>query len=158
MKIKTRKINTDVISIKELKEAANYYADVLLTPQQKEKLTITITSEHMQNKATLEWMDKPVRPLEYKIVLNSDYKKKQTLISLAHEMVHARQYIRGELKDCTTKSNCKWRKKEIDEENTYYYFLPFEIEAHGLEFGLYNLYMNKDSELGRDARYKGMFH
>jgi hypothetical protein len=52
--------------------------------------------------------------------------------TLAHEMVHVKQYAYGELDDCLS----VWRGDFIDSDNLDYWIHPWEIEAHGRELGL----------------------
>ena len=58
------------------------------------------------------------------------------LETLAHEMVHVKQYARRELKprvDC-------WMGKTYNPKKVSYWDLPWEIEAHGRETGLFVRY------------------
>ena len=52
--------------------------------------------------------------------------------TLAHEMVHIKQYAYGELDDCLS----VWRGEYVDSDNLDYWIHPWEIEAHGRELGL----------------------
>lgn len=143
MKIVTKNINTNNIDIKELKNAANYFADKLLTKRQKRNIKVNLSMKNIYDKGYIEWVDKPVFPREFNIVLNNKYKKKQTLITLAHEMVHLKQYVIGELKDATLRSDVKWKREEINEDKMHYFDLPYEIEAYGREYGLFKRYMER---------------
>ena len=60
------------------------------------------------------------------------------MLTVAHEMVHVKQFARGELKDIMkAHSLCKWQGREFDTEDLNYWDYPWEIEAHGREKGLY---------------------
>ena len=76
------------------------------------------------------------RKREFTITVRPDLSKKQILLAMAHEMVHVKQYARGELKDYLRTNRCKWKGEFID-ESVWYWDLPWEIEAHGREKGLY---------------------
>jgi hypothetical protein len=52
--------------------------------------------------------------------------------TLAHEMVHVKQYVDGELNDTMT----TWRGKKVNADNIEYWSQPWEIEALGKECGL----------------------
>ena len=52
--------------------------------------------------------------------------------TLAHEMVHIKQYVNGELNDSLT----NWRGKKVNSDNIEYWSQPWEIEALGKEAGL----------------------
>ena len=59
----------------------------------------------------------------------------ELLRTLAHEMVHVKQYIMGEL--TFKKGQMCWKKQKVDfKSGEDYYFSPHEVEAYGLEKGL----------------------
>ena len=58
------------------------------------------------------------------------------LETIAHEMVHVKQYARGEL----SADKHVWMGKTYDPEEINYWDLPWEIEAHGREIGLFVRY------------------
>lgn len=66
------------------------------------------------------------------------------LSTLAHEMVHLKQYSLGELKDSGS-DVVKWRGKKfkLSDQSKGYFFSPWEIEAYGMEYGLMALYNEK---------------
>jgi hypothetical protein len=108
-----------------------------MLPRLFKKLKITIVMGKIKEKAYMEWIDAPVKPIEFRITLNSKFKKRQTLISLAHEMAHVKQYAKGELTDETTRSPVKWNRVPVPEDKIDYWDLPYEIDARGREEGLY---------------------
>jgi hypothetical protein len=55
------------------------------------------------------------------------------LETVAHEMVHVKQYARRELHP----SKDEWCGKTYNPEKVSYWDLPWEIEAHGREVGLF---------------------
>lgn len=64
---------------------------------------------------------------------------------LAHEMVHVKQYALNELKDVGN-LNASWHGKVYegcDVNSDEYFFLPWEVEAFGMQVGLYQLYLRK---------------
>lgn len=58
------------------------------------------------------------------------------LETVAHEMVHVKQYARGEL----SADKHVWMGKTYNPEEINYWDLPWEIEAHGREIGLFVRY------------------
>lgn len=70
---------------------------------------------------------------EFLIELHSGIGARSILETLAHEMVHVRQFVYGE----TNESLNKWKGEKIDHNATDYYSFPWEIEAHGVEVGLF---------------------
>lgn len=69
------------------------------------------------------------------------------LAVLAHEMVHVKQYATGELVD--RGKHCLWKGKKFDEfeaNSAEYFFSPWEVEAFGMQVGLYRLYCRSVEE------------
>ena len=59
----------------------------------------------------------------------------RVLKTLAHELVHVKQYIRGELS--WRDAGLLWKGVNHNPKNLlHYYELPYEVEAHGREYGL----------------------
>ena len=85
------------------------------------------------------WEDNTcTRPREFTIRINSSQSLQEMLSTIAHEMVHVKQYARGELKDFSRTTNvCKWKGTTMEWEKIHYYDQPWEIEAHGRERGLF---------------------
>lgn len=61
------------------------------------------------------------------------------VVNLAHEMVHVKQFARGELYESTRMSKQRWMGEWLDKEPDYW-DQPWEIEAHGRECGLFIRY------------------
>lgn len=73
------------------------------------------------------------------IALNPKRRHHDHLLTLAHEMVHARQYLSGDLKTLDVDKNiCLWKGKKIKETDESYWNVPWEKEAQDLEYKLYN--------------------
>lgn len=69
---------------------------------------------------------------EFEIEVQRDMPLRKLLTTVAHEMVHVKQYARKELIDDTI-----WQGKTVNPKRTDYWELPWEIEAHGRETGLF---------------------
>ena len=120
------------------------YCIKMLMPRLKDKLSINITLiPRLKEKESLSgdciWEDdRCVRPREFTIRVDSTQSLQSMLETVCHEMVHVKQYARGELKDLARSSKCcKWKGKKVNFESTHYYDHPWEIEAHGRERGLF---------------------
>lgn len=83
--------------------------------------------------------DDNYRPRYFDIEIDADLSQKVTLEALAHELVHVKQYARGELRESYVASRTKvfWKGNRVDADSIDYWELPWEIEAHGRERGLY---------------------
>ena len=80
------------------------------------------------------------RPREFNIEVNRNQKLRQMLETIAHEMVHVKQFARGELYESTNKKAHRWqgiwmsnRSKNVKD----YWDNPWEIEAFGRQLGLF---------------------
>src|SRR5210317_106373 len=69
---------------------------------------------------------------EFEIEVQRDLPLRKLLTTVAHEMVHVKQYARKELIDDTI-----WQGKTVNPKRTDYWELPWEIESHGRETGLF---------------------
>jgi len=78
----------------------------------------------------------------FEIEVDRSMRLRRLLETVAHEMVHVKQYARNELDDRCS----KWQGKLIDPK-TDYWDRPWEIEAHGREVGLFVRWA-QDNNLG----------
>ena len=69
----------------------------------------------------------------FEIELDRKLTLRKLMETLAHEMVHVKQYARREFHP----SYNMWRGKTYNPEKVSYWDLPWEIEAHGREVGLF---------------------
>ena len=130
-------------------DAAHWYA-MHLMPRLQNKLFVNIKLiNKLDEKEGLSgdaiWEDDSCnRPREFTIRVDSSMSLADMLMTVAHEMVHVKQYARGELKDFSrTIKVCKWKGKTIEHDKIDYYDLPYEIEAHGREKGLFIRWFNQ---------------
>lgn len=79
------------------------------------------------------------KPREFNITIRKNPSTRYMLMTLAHECVHVKQYASGELNDKHT----LWRGTRVNDEKIDYWELPWEIEAHGRERGLYTMFIEK---------------
>jgi hypothetical protein len=74
-------------------------------------------------------------PNEFEIRLDSSMNLQALIRALAHEMVHVKQYVLGELRDSGPKM-VVWKGKKHVFDGYTYWGQPWEIEAYGRELGL----------------------
>ena len=77
------------------------------------------------------------RPREFDIEVHNKLPLRRFLQTVAHEMVHAKQFAKGELYESTRLGKHKWRGNWLPKANIDYWDQPWEIEAHGREYGLF---------------------
>ena len=75
------------------------------------------------------------RPRTFDLEIHSKMSLRKVLETVAHEMVHVKQYARGELYQGVRVNKYRWQGKWVGEMN--YWDEPWEIEAHGREAGLF---------------------
>lgn len=68
----------------------------------------------------------------FELEIHKKLRLRPLLETLAHEMVHVKQYARKELKNDNV-----WLGKTYNPEKVCYWDQPWEIEAHGRECGLF---------------------
>lgn len=82
--------------------------------------------------ANVEEYNSRKQPREFLIEIHPGLGARMILETLAHEMVHVKQYIMGETNDELS----MWRGDSIDYDSLDYWNHPWEIDAHGREGGL----------------------
>ena len=102
-------------------------------------ITIRLKQKNMGNDyGTCIWEDDNVSPREFTIEVYSNMRKRRIMETICHEMVHVKQYARNEMKDmANSSSKTRWKGVDVDRDVVDYYELPWEIEAHGRELGLF---------------------
>ena len=90
----------------------------------------------------------PNESTDLEIRLNNDRAIGDTLTTLAHEMVHVKQFVKCELVEATDESEVMWKgqtfhKRVVTYED--YISLPWEVEAHARQEELYNKFMRSDA-------------
>ena len=80
------------------------------------------------------------RPREFDVDINKDTRLRRLLETVAHEMVHVKQFARGELNEKPA-----WLGKTYNINKTEYWDLPWEIEAHGREVGMFIRWCNENN-------------
>lgn len=82
------------------------------------------------------WEDQPYRPKEFTIRVDSKMSLRNIAETVAHEMVHVKQWAKGELHEMQKVAKTKFNGT-LFSKDTEYWDRPWEIEAHGREKGLF---------------------
>lgn len=118
-----------------VKRATQFFSDCLLSKRMQENTSIKIKFTNKIDdcgSAMIEGYNLQNKPRSFIIEVNSDMGAKDILYTLAHELVHVRQYAYGH----TNESLSKWHDLKIDSDKVDYWYQPWEVEAFGLEKGL----------------------
>lgn len=135
MKIKTRKFNDKGLT-KLIKQAARFYAYQLI-PEHYDQIFLDIYATKMKADGTCLQLDN----YDYEIEINKNISFECMMITLAHEMIHLKQYATKELKSKIVKGNEVDVWKGVKYKNMKYNDQPWEQEATDLEQELYHKFL-----------------
>ena len=122
--------------------AAWYYAEKLMGKRLINNLEININLkrslyEKDKTEGTAIWEDESGRPKEFTIELDCNTKVRNILITLAHEMVHVKQWAKNEMYEYYKGDEVRFMKTKYDMNDLNYWDFPWEIEAYGKQLGLF---------------------
>lgn len=133
------------VPIKLCKEAVKWYGRQLLGRRLYHNVDIEVEFNNTDLEedvyAYCDWNDSNYKARDFTITIRRDLGKKQMLLALAHEMVHVKQYAKGELYDLLRTRKCKWRGEIFESQDVSYWNLPWEKEAHSEEKRLYQEFL-----------------
>jgi len=120
--------------------ALNFFADALFSKQMQKYLQIRFSFrkslKDYQGMVYVDEFNLQDKLRHFVIVINKKDSEEQQLITMAHELVHVKQFAYGEIDSSLT----KWRGKPVS-ENMSYVDQPWEIEADEVSLKLYNLFV-----------------
>ena len=119
-----------------------WYAEKLMSNRLMSGLEIDINlRKNLVDKegceGTATWEDENHRPKEFTIELDVTYSIRDALITLAHEMVHIKQWAKGEMYEYLKSGLIRFHKTKFDVDNIDYWDYPWEVEAFGKQLGLF---------------------
>lgn len=97
----------------------------------------------------ISFLDKPIKTRIFNIKIAGDVSYKMLFCTLAHELVHVKQFARSELK-CHKYPDMVY-KNRLYKKDYNYWDLPFEKEAHQAEKYLYEEWL-----IFKNNNFKGM--
>jgi len=128
-----------------VREAVSFYSEVLLGKRMANNVDVLVklTKDLKKKEKAYGFChitdDSLCRPREFMIELDASmkYSFDQILTWLAHEMVHLKQFVRGELFDYET-GRVQWKSRTYG--RVHYDDQPWEKEAYRLEGELYEMF------------------
>ena len=153
MIITTRHIKKENIKRKELTYATKWMANLLMGSRLPPKLDIHFEFKDMEHLGLCSVDDCESYPRAFLIEIKKGMDRKEILGSVAHELVHVKQFARRELVSFCPHKNPKYQGKEF-KESLCYWDQPWEIEAFGREIGLVTRY---EEHLQDNPRLKNSF-
>ena len=127
---------------KKLREATDFFASELFTPQMKRHIEVRIRQRDLgtwHGFVSIDDYNVLNQPRSFVIELHKNDSEEEKLKTLAHELVHVRQYARNELNDEMN----TWKGRKVDSDAIDYDDQPWEVEANKLGNEIYELYTNK---------------
>ena len=86
----------------------------------------------------LSWIDdEEYRPRKFKIQVEEQSKLRHMLETIAHEMIHIKQWASGDMYEYSDGYRTKFKKKAYNTKKMDYWDAPWEVEAHGKEVGMF---------------------
>lgn len=139
-----------------IREATHFFTNLLMTKKSSRGIFINLIFNELERETAGEIYiadnnTDPFRPKNFEIFIDTKMGYKPTLRALAHELVHMDQLTKGRLYNYSKDDNkARFDKKIIHQNKIDYYFLPWEIEAHGKEVGMYVIFQEylKEKENG----------
>ena len=135
MNIKTRKFK-DRELIKLVRLATNVYADILI-PKQKHKIFLDIFASDIDEDGCCTCLD----TYDYEIEICKNLSFEHMMITLAHEMVHLKQFSTKQLKSKFVRGVPVDTWKGTKYRDIAYQEQPWEKEATLLEESLYEQFL-----------------
>ncbi len=131
----------------EVCDAVNFFSDQLFSTKLSKHLVIELElKSHFKDHGDCEVLEynSQRKPRSFKIRLRKKKSYKSLIKTLAHELVHVKQFALGEMSEF----HDRWRDG-VDHKETDYYDLPWEIEARMMEHVLYDKYKNSGLPKGQ---------
>ena len=119
-----------------VERAASFYAKQLIPDGRLRNRCFTkirfAANIQEQGYCSVESYNTRNQPREFLIEIHPGLGARSILETLAHEMVHVKQFLTGQTDDQLD----SWMGKRVNYEETDYWDQPWEIDAHGREAGL----------------------
>ena len=141
MQIRTKGI-PDNVSKAICKDSVRFYGKQLFSTRLYKNIKVLLVFDKLPNpiNALCHWSDDNHICREFVIIVNKKLNKKTTLIALAHEMVHVKQFAKRELKDYLRTDKVRWKNKIFSLDKVKYWSCPWEKEAYKNDGILYEMY------------------
>lgn len=132
--------------VRELVErAAFFFEKELIHPRTAQILEITFHFKKLKGAyGFCIYEDSNVRPREFTIEIDKGMSDENIIKTIAHELVHVKQYVKGELKERYKPNHFHmWHDELIIVNDDNFYDVPWEVEARKLEQELFLLYESR---------------
>lgn len=133
-----------------LKSLGNFVLEKFFTYKKRKSLIINVVFvenlfEDSNQYGNCIWEDSHIRPEEFTIEMEPKQKRALLLNTFAHELVHVKQWAKGEYYQLQRERNVfKFNGRRVDANRVDYWDQPWEIEAYGRAIGLVVQWANKN--------------
>lgn len=83
------------------------------------------------------------QPRFFTIEVDRNQSEDEKLRTIAHEMIHVKQYVKRELNEEMN----RWKGNKVNAEKIPYHEQPWEVEAHHLGDVLFNDFLEKEKNV-----------
>ena len=131
-----------ILSKSELVSAKDYFAEILLSSRMLKFVNIEVkivSGNAPSGLCIIDEYNNQNKPRSFTIEINKNQSKLEILNAVAHEMVHVKQYVYGELNEQMS----SWLGQKIDCDEIDYFEQPWEVEAYNLEAFLTVMYLSE---------------
>ncbi len=136
------------VSKYELEHVVNFFLNLLVSSRLKKTLTINLILDDILDGDTTglcSTEDMTRCPKNFEIHLQVKGRSKASIIkTLAHELVHVKQYAKGEIYDHIDSGVVTYQKVRYYIDTMNYKDQPWEIEAYTKENKLYDIYRSSE--------------
>jgi hypothetical protein len=126
-----------------VKRAALFYAEQLISSKLRENIYLRIKFNpkiDVYGYASILEYNSSRKAREFEIEIHPGIGAAEILKCLAHEMTHIKQYAYSETNETLT----RWKGNRVDSDVIDYWNQPWEIEAYGMESGLFSKFAVKE--------------
>jgi hypothetical protein len=115
-------------------DAALFFIDKLIHPNTLKVLELTIVRKKIWADGFCQFEDSNIRPRSFILEISNQLEGEELIKTIAHELVHVKQYVKGELKERYKPNHYHmWHKELIIVNDDNFYDVPWEVEARQLE-------------------------
>lgn len=129
---------------KILDEAVPFFAEKLIGSRTLSVLELSFIRTDMEECGGCEYETTNINPRSFVIEISKKVKGDEFIKTIAHELVHVKQYVTGELKERYKPNfHILWYNNVANITQSTYYYSPWEVEARELEEKLFDLFKNR---------------
>lgn len=128
---------------KILDEVVPFFAERLIRPRTLSVLELCFVRTDMEEDGLCE-CETNTNPRSFIIEISNKVKGEEFIKTVAHELVHVKQYVKGELKQrYKPHFHFLWYNNVVKITDDNYYNSPWEVEAREWEEKLFDLFQNR---------------